>query len=713
MKKSFVKIGILSLMACACAGVGVANLQMAKAESNNVQCVGAYIKFKTGKEDSGLRFGFTLNDNVFADVTADTLTFANESTTFGIMLYPTDYYAEENVVNVEISANQFRKNDKGAMESYAYIYDLEESMYNAEFTAVGYLTIDGETEYTKAETRSMASVAYTAVNDPNLPENSRKIAETYLLEYNVTLKVDGEEYETEPVRYGNPITTVAPEKAGYVFKCWTYENGNAFDVVTGDCTLVATYVKNIEVANVSLKKSVGTTVALNKDSLGLTFDGVDESTVDYEVVKTVGASTTLGTAIAATESFVVETGCLYDVTVTAQTTKGDTVKAYVQVSDEDVIVLNVKDFKMASPTTYVATTEYVTLENGMEVAKVYNNSGKHLTAGSNTPVIWFDGPNQTLQYQFYATLRHSDAFSSSNWLIARNVNGKEVAIQTKEGRYLIGTSNLVVEANGYHQLVLYTIMSRANPTELYATFENIVLVPVIVSASAQEMTATAGDTISLTPTALGLTIVDGAEVSYKVTEKKGAGTTVTALDVASGSFTVQSGYFYDVEVTATVAGTSQKVLITVYDSTLSMETYVNAFANVSNLSAITPESNYLASEHITINGNGAYKLWWKNASVMTERLVYFHAKHAGATSDGKKYKVYADISVVGATSSAQSYIMAVYSTNGAVVNAQGRVLLGTASWYDLGHYMKIRLNSGLDNINGYLVVDNVVFVEQQ
>ena len=598
------------------------------------------------------------------------------------------------------------------MESYAYIYDLEEEMYNAEFTAVGYLTVNGETEYTTAVSRSMASVAYAAVNDPNLPENRYAIAEKYLLEYDVTLKVDGEEYEKETVRYGNGVTTVAPEKAGYVFKCWKYENGNAFDVVTGDCTLVATYVKNIEVANVSLKESVGTTVALNAERLGLTFNGVDESTVDYKVVKTVGASTTLGTAISATESFVVETGCLYDVTVTAQTTKGDKVNAYVQVSDKDVIVLSARDFQMASPTSYVATTEYITLENGMEVAKVYNNSGKHLVLGENSPVVWFDGPNQSLQYQFYATLRHSDAFSSTNWLIARNIDKKEVAIQTKEGRYLMGTSTSTVGANGYHQFNLNTIMKRNNPTELYATFENIVLVPVVISASSSEKQVTAGDTISLDATSLGLTVVDGAELSYVVKEKVGAGTSVATIDVSAGSFTVKSGYFYDVEITATKAGVSQKQLVTLYDNTLSMETYVSPFANVSNLSAITPEKNYLTSEHVTINGNGAYKLWWKNASVMTERLVYFHGKHAGATTDGKSYYVYADISYVGQTSTAQDYILAVYSSGGAVVKSQGRVLLGVASWYDLGHYMKIRLNSGLNNVNGYLLVDNVVFVEK-
>ncbi|MBQ8685742.1 MAG: InlB B-repeat-containing protein [Clostridia bacterium] len=136
-----------------------------------------------------------------------------------------------------------------AYVSYAYMWNIDDGVYDWSLSSTAKMVTASETLYTTVQTRSMAQVAYEALQDPTLyPVGSAdyNTLRGYLPEYTVTYTNDGATYTTETVKYGDTVQGVTdPTKAGgYKFDEWQL-NDAAYDTsagVFGDTALTASYI---------------------------------------------------------------------------------------------------------------------------------------------------------------------------------------------------------------------------------------------------------------------------------------------------------------------------------------------------------------------------------------------------------------------------------------------------------------------------------------
>ena len=89
-------------------------------------------------------------------------------------------------------------------------------------------------------------------------------------------------------------------------------------------------------------------------------------------------------------------------------------------------------------------------------------------------------------------------------------------------------------------------------------------------------------------------------------------------------------------------------------------------------------------------------------------MLYLNGKE---TKTANSFAIYADVQVVGTPNSAQNYLFKTDSGNGGKsVTSACRMQIGVAKYYDGGYYMKVWVNNGLNGIDGYLTLDNIVRV---
>lgn len=242
-----------------------------------------------------------------------------------------------------------------------------------------------------------------------------------------------------------------------------------------------------------------------------------------------------------------------------------------------------------------------------------------------------------------------------------------------------------------------------------------------------------GTEITLDSETLGLPNLPGdGTISFNVTEIQGAGTTKTVLGGVDGTgdnFTVKSGYFYDIDIAATVGGKTYYGYVQVSDKDIYVfgfekqgETVL--FGSNDTINNVTGQTH---SSRETEDGNTRIKMYRKN-SVTTSNPVFrieslLESAGLPQSSSGVSYKVYVD-----ATYYKEEKVEGDYTTNWGlqfrnnaawVSKYTGRYYAGDAT-YQSGQFkfaMQCLRNSGiadsyyaLDGVNNWIYFDNVVLI---
>ena len=457
--------------------------------------------------------------------------------------------------------------------------------------------------------------------------------------------------------------------------------------------LVPIYVTNATNETAAAGETVNIT-----EKFAVTTYGVDENSITYTVAKTVGASTQAATSVTLTNgSFVVESGCFYEITMTATANDGREIVKYMQLTAKDLtafVHFNGGQSMMALnvPPYAFARVE----ENGNAYYKMYATAAAQ-NKDFGIDVKALDGVSSSTVYDVYFDVRHANPLESGAYS-AKLKNGATI---DGDGRYYYSFTGSYVETARDWVLIRFAEFNHElmDGESNYLTIDNVVFVPrPIQKTSSNDISATAESTFTLSPQSLGLAVAEEAQVTYSVTEKMGAGSESVALGNV-GSFTVGAGKFYEVTVTATVGESTDTAYVVVKDESLDFIGYQN------NITVFT-QSERLGAEKINVGGNGQYKLWWTKKST-DNALLYLNGKNE--TKTPTSFDIYADVSYVGTLNDAENYVLKV--DGGASIVSMGRVKIGTAKYWENGYYLKVWVNSGLDNSNGYLVIDNVVRVK--
>ncbi len=303
--KKVVVLGGAMLASLLCAGIllqGNSVQANAATTASYAQLQGASVRYNAANENqnqAGLRFTYTVDKAAaandfgtdFANVQAmGMLVVPNALLGTGETIFTSDKTVDtkfinggESVAENEINVGDWNETTKVFTVNangddygmFVYIYNLPQSVYNQNFTCVGYYQLDGgEVKYTDPMERSIAEVARKAYDNADYGEDAQKQAslESFLLDYTATYNA-GEgtaSKESESLEYGKALTATAT-LSGYEFDGWTNAAGEKVTQITGDVTLNANY-----------KKDGGTVIASLQDGIAIDYagDSVVSATLD-------------------------------------------------------------------------------------------------------------------------------------------------------------------------------------------------------------------------------------------------------------------------------------------------------------------------------------------------------------------------------------------------------------------------------------------------
>ena len=174
-------ITICMFIAVMCIGFAIPNfakVNTASAEStNNFYVAGAGVRIIDDEKGGGIRFTLMMSESYF-----DKKVAGKENVSVGALIVPTDllpayidferalnYVEGSKIKKVELPASYWTADDDevGYLESYVCIYNIPQESYNRDLTCVGYITSNGDTQYTSPCVRSFTYVADKAIKDPN------------------------------------------------------------------------------------------------------------------------------------------------------------------------------------------------------------------------------------------------------------------------------------------------------------------------------------------------------------------------------------------------------------------------------------------------------------------------------------------------------------------------------------------------------------------
>lgn len=231
--------------------------------------------------------------------------------------------------------------------------------------------------------------------------------------------------------------------------------------------------------------------------------------------------------------------------------------------------------------------------------------------------------------------------------------------------------------------------------------------------------------ITLDAASLGITVTEGANLSFAVEKTVGAGTVRETMQITNNKFTVEEGCFYDITVTAALNGATKTAYIQVRDEDL----IIGSFEKV--------------QEKIPIIGTGVVQ-WVKETGESGNSVMkMYRPEIAGAPQGGapmvldsimgssgldyietdKIYDVYADISYAKELDAASSWAIQLdkqFGRSGTEwVERSGRYFIGQSSWNDSAYRNQVQFiartleNSeyAIDGTHNYCIFDNVVLIE--
>ena len=319
------------------------------------------------------------------------------------------------------------------------------------------------------------------------------------------------------------------------------------------------YAPEIVAEAIDISKAVGSEVALNAEGLGLTItDNEELAEVTYSVVK---VEKTTRTDLGQVESFTVELGCYYKVTVTATDAKGNVAVENLIVKDTNLIMLT---FNNDRDTLVGDRLSFKKLNDG-------NNGYMKLQVSDWTyPAILIPKSLiQPAQYDIYIeTEFYGDIFEWTLQLANGLIFGKDAGVWKLENAYATGdgeyTAYMFMTGNA-------GVLVGAN----YMTIDNMVFIPkgapvievenaeIEVESGSLDGTTLNAENLGLTATDMfGTTLTNYAFTKVEYTSAEGT----VELDIAFGATvdTVADGmYVFTVKVTDAWGNASEKT-ITVY-----------------------------------------------------------------------------------------------------------------------------------------------------
>lgn len=281
-RKSCLCALFFSFVLCMLVGITTFNVH-ASTSISSFNIPGGQVKFAVDPAYNGVRFPTLMSESEYK---------ANKgSITTGIILCDADNLGQNGQLThsttgmIDIDTTDLWKESDtvdGYMEAAAFVYGIPNTTeaYLNKIAAVGYYVMDeGEPVYTDTVVRSAAEIANSAYNDrkdvadeiySNYVEadgNYSRFDETklngilsYLPNLTVTYKVDGIEFDTQTVRYGQKAESLTVEdKTGYEFNSWQV-NGVDYNFesgVTGNLTLTANYIEKTYVYGTGFDVTIG------------------------------------------------------------------------------------------------------------------------------------------------------------------------------------------------------------------------------------------------------------------------------------------------------------------------------------------------------------------------------------------------------------------------------------------------------------------------
>ena len=486
---------------------------------------------------------------------------------------------------------------------------------------------------------------------------------------------------------------------------------------------------DFKITQKSIIKTVGEKVALNGTTFG--YSESDVWDVAFEVTKTKAIGTEKETLKNVT-AFTVESGYFYDVNITA-TSEFGTTKKYARICASDVsdYLYGFEDGTYTIPTIGSAVTCWSDAidEYGNDYVKMYKSGTYKLGAHGTQPLVVTQllehsglSADTTAKYKLYADVSYLKmADGNSNWAVQLN---SSTYVTAQSGRYYVGE---ISWASNRWQLLLSATRGLDNEygidgTNNYVIWDNVVLFNSVTEipdfgVTVQYQEKIPGEVVTLSSETFGYELGGIWDVSFEVTKSKAMGTEKVLLEDIT-EFTVEAGYFYDINITATSAFDTVKNYARVCANDVSLYGFEEGTYTIPTIgSAVTCWSDAIdeyGNDYVKMYKSGTYKLGAHGTQplVVTQLL-----EHSGLSADTTaKYKLYADVSYLKLDND-QSWAVQFTSGTGYATKLVGRYYVGEVTWdSSMSRFQVAILTRGLDTVygvdgtNNYCLWDNIVLV---
>lgn len=486
---------------------------------------------------------------------------------------------------------------------------------------------------------------------------------------------------------------------------------------------------DFKITQKTITKNAGARVALNGTTFG--YSESDVWDVAFEVTKTKAIGTEKEVLKNIT-AFTVESGYFYDVNITAISEFGTT-KKYARICAADIsdYLYGFENGTYTIPTIGSAVTCWSDAidEYGNDYVKMYKTGTYKVGAHANQPLVVtqlleYSGlsADTTAKYKLYADvsyLKMEDG--NANWAVQLNAS---TYVTKQAGRYYVGE---ISWASNRWQLLLSATRGLDNEygidgTNNYAVWDNLVLFNSATEipdfgVTAQYQEKAPGEVVTLSSDTFGYELGGVWDVSFEVTKSKAMGTEKVLLENIT-EFTVEAGYFYDINITATSAFETVKNYARVCANDVNLYGFEEGSYTIPTIgSAVTCWSDAedeFGNKYVKMYKTGMYKLTTNaNQPVNVTSLL----TAAGLASDtSATYKMYADVSYLKLDND-QSWAVQFTSGTGYATKLAGRYYVGEVTWNaSAGRFQTAILTRGLDTDYGvdgaknYCIWDNIVLV---
>ena len=267
---------------------------------------------------------------------------------------------------------------------------------------------------------------------------------------------------------------------------------------------------------------------------------------------------------------------------------------------------------------------------------------------------------------------------------------------------------------------------NSNPSNNSSSSDKPSTSSISLSVENVNLEKAANTSIALTAADLGISVSEGATLSYEVVKKQGVGSATENLNVTD-SFIVEAGYFYDIIVTATKGSETATQFVQVRDQDLEVFSFEAAGEEIPIIGTGVVQWHKMTDE----NGNSMMKMYRPtiegsdngNVPMVLDKL--FTAAGIDFEETEKVYDIYADIAYDKPLDNDQSWGVQLkrdYDNNDDdeyLTKASGRYLVGQAAWneskyrIETNFWARTKKDSeyAIDGTNNFMKWDNVVIVE--